>query len=294
MAAAIIDGKKCAQDVKNEVAVEVQALKARGITPGLAAILVGDDPASAVYVRNKSLACNEVGIHSEIFRLSDNTKEEDLIRLIETLNNDRTFHGILVQLPLPKHLNERSIIESLDPLKDVDCLHTSNMGRLVDGASIFTPGTPSGIQELLKRCGYHTDGKHVVICGRSNIVGKPSALLFIQKGDWANATVTVCHTGTKNLSDFTRSADILIAAVGRPKIITADLVKEGSVIIDVGINRVPDETKRSGYRLVGDVDFENVVDKVSAITPVPGGVGPMTVAMLLLNTLKSAQQTSSE
>ena len=292
MTAAIIDGKKCAQDVKNEVARDVARLKHKNITPGLAAVLVGDDPASAVYVRNKRIACNEVGIYSEIFKLPEDTEENDLINLVKQLNEDEKFHGILIQLPLPKHLNERSVIEYLSPEKDVDCLHTSNMGKLVDGSSIFIPGTPAGIQELLKRYEYSTNGKHVVICGRSNIVGKPAALLFIQRGEWGNATVTVCHTGTKNLSEFTRTADILIAAVGQPKIITADFVKDGAIIIDVGINRVTDNTKRRGYRLVGDVDFDNVIDKVSAITPVPGGVGPMTVAMLLLSTLNSAKQLS--
>lgn len=292
MAASIIDGKKCAQDVRSEVAEEVKLLEVNyNLTPGLAAILVGENPASAVYVKNKNVACQEVGMFSEIFELPADTTQKELESLIKTLNEDSLFNGILLQLPLPSHLDERSAISVIDPSKDVDCLHPLNMGKLISGTPMFIPGTPAGIQELLKRSGYNPDGLNVVICGRSNIVGKPAAMLLMQKGEWANATVTVCHTGTTNLSQFTKSADILIAAIGKPKAITADLVKDGAIVIDVGINRVNDTSKRSGYRLVGDVDYEGVFDKVAAITPVPGGVGPMTVAMLLLNTLKSAKYT---
>lgn len=292
MAASIIDGRKCAQTVRSEVAEEVKILQANyDFTPGLAAILVGENPASAVYVKNKNIACQEVGIFSEIFKLPTDTTQEKLESLIKTLNDDSRFNGILVQLPLPNHLDERSVISVIDPAKDVDCLHPSNLGKLIEGTPTFIPGTPAGIQELLKRSGYNPSGLNAVICGRSNIVGKPAAMLLMQKGEWANATVTVCHTGTTNLSQFTKSADILIAAIGKPKAITADFVKEGAVVIDVGINRIEDTSKRSGYRLVGDVDYEGVFNKVAAITPVPGGVGPMTVAMLLLNTLKSAKYT---
>ena len=292
MTASIIDGRKCARDVRSEVAEEVRLLQANhNLTPGLAAILVGEDPASAVYVKNKNVACQEVGIFSEIFKMPVDTTQEKLESLIKTLNEDSRFNGILVQLPLPSHLDERSVISVIDPAKDVDCLHPSNVGKLIEGTPMFIPGTPAGIQELLKRSGYSPNGLNVVICGRSNIVGKPAAILLMQKGEWANATVTVCHTGTTDLSQHTKSADILIAAIGKPNAITADFIKEGAVVIDVGINRVADTSKRSGYKLVGDVDYDGVFNKAGAITPVPGGVGPMTVAMLLLNTLKSAKYT---
>ncbi len=292
MTASIIDGRKCARDVRSEVAEEVRLLQANhNLTPGLAAILVGEDPASAVYVKNKNVACQEVGIFSEIFKMPVDTTQEKLESLIKTLNEDSRFNGILVQLPLPSHLDQRSVISVIDPAKDVDCLHPSNVGKLIEGTPMFIPGTPAGIQELLKRSGYSPNGLNVVICGRSNIVGKPAAILLMQKGEWANATVTVCHTGTTDLSQHTKSADILIAAIGKPNAITADFIKEGAVVIDVGINRVADTSKRSGYKLVGDVDYDGVFNKAGAITPVPGGVGPMTVAMLLLNTLKSAKYT---
>ena len=291
MSAVIIDGTKIAQDIRGEVAQGVAELQTQhGIVPGLAAFLIGDDPASAIYVRNKHRACQEVGIFSETFNLPSDITQDELIERVQSINEDDRFHGILVQLPLPPYIDERSVILSIDPDKDADGLHPLSLGRLVEGKPIFVPGTPAGIQELLKRTGYQTEGKHVVICGRSNIVGKPAAILMMQKAEWANATVTVCHTGTKDLAQFTRSADILIVAIGKANAITSDMVTENTVVIDVGMNRVPDDTRRQGYRLVGDVDFEEVSKKVAAITPVPGGVGPMTVAMLLLNTLKATQR----
>ena len=291
MSTVIIDGTKIAQDIRGEVAQGVAELQTQhDIVPGLAAFLIGDDPASAIYVRNKHRACQEVGIFSETFKLPSDITQDELIERVQSINEDDRFHGILVQLPLPPYIDERSVILSIDPDKDADGLHPLSLGRLVEGKPMFVPGTPAGIQELLKRTGHQTEGKHVVICGRSNIVGKPAAILMMQKAEWANATVTVCHTGTKDLAQFTRSADILIVAIGKANAITSDMVTENTVVIDVGMNRVPDDTRRQGYRLVGDVDFEEVSKKVAAITPVPGGVGPMTVAMLLLNTLKATQR----
>jgi methylenetetrahydrofolate dehydrogenase (NADP+)/methenyltetrahydrofolate cyclohydrolase len=290
VSAEIIDGNKIAQDIRDEVAQGVSKLQAQhGIVTGLAAFLIGDDPASAIYVRNKGRACQEVGIYSETFKLPADITQNELIERIQATNRDDRFHGILVQLPLPSHIDEHAIILSIDPDKDADSLHPLNLGRLVEGKPTFVPGTPAGIQELLKRTGHKTDGKHVVVCGRSNIVGKPMAILMMQKAEWANSTVTVCHTGTKDLATFTRSADILIVAIGKANAITADMVGEDTIVIDVGMNRVTDDTRKRGYRLVGDVDFEEVSKKATAITPVPGGVGPMTVAMLMMNTLKAAQ-----
>ena len=291
MSAVIIDGTKIAQDIRTEVAQGVAELQAQhGIVPGLAAVLVGDDPASAIYVRNKHRACQEVGIFSETFSLPHDITQDELVERVQAINEDDRFHGILVQLPLPPQIDERPVILVMNPDKDVDGLHPMSMGRLVEGKPLFVPGTPAGIQELLKRAGYRTEGKHVVICGRSNIVGKPAAIMMMQKAEWANATVTVCHTATRDLAQFTRSADILIVAIGKANALTADMVAEGTVVIDVGMNRVEDATRRQGYRLAGDVDFEEVSKKAAAITPVPGGVGPMTVAMLLVNTLKAAQR----
>ena len=291
MSAKIIDGNKIAQDIRSEVAQGVDELQSKhGVVPGLAAVLVGNDPASAIYVRNKHRACQEVGIFSETFNLPADITQDELTERVRAINEDDRFHGILVQLPLPPKIDERSVILALDPDKDVDALHPMSMGRLVEGKPMFVPGTPAGIQELLKRTGHQTEGKHVVICGRSNIVGKPAAILMMQKAEWANATVTVCHTGTRDLAQFTRSADILIVAIGKANAITADMVGEGAVVIDVGMNRVEDSTRQRGYRLAGDVDFEEVSKKAAAITPVPGGVGPMTVAMLMLNTLMAAQR----
>ena len=290
MSAKVIDGSQLAAEVRAEVAAGVQELSARtGVTPGLAAVLVGEDPASAIYVRNKGRACQEAGILSKTFHLGVTTSQEQIMGLVQELNADTRFHGILVQLPLPPHLDERQVLLAMDPNKDVDGLHPLNGGRLLEGHPRFVPATPAGVQQMLIRSGYDPSGKHVVICGRSNIVGKPLATLLAQKAPGANATVTICHTGTADLAAMTRQADILVAAMGRPKAITADMVREGAVVIDVGINRVEDPTTRSGYRLVGDVDFEGVSQRAAAITPVPGGVGPMTIAMLLVNTLRAAQ-----
>ena len=260
-----------------------------GLTPGLAAVLVGDDPASAIYVRNKRRACDEVGMVSNTILLPTDSTNEQVLAQVQALNNDPRFHGILVQLPLPVQVDERLIMESLDPSKDVDGLHPFNVGKLVQGRADFVPGTPAGIQQILLRSGHDPAGANVVVCGRSDIVGKPMAILLMQRADGANATVTICHTRTKNMADITRQADILVSAIGSPNVITADMVKEGAVVIDVGINRVDDDSRKSGYRLVGDVNFEAVSEKASAITPVPGGVGPMTIAMLLVNTLTATR-----
>ena len=286
----ILDGTATSKEIRAEVARSVVEMQRKhNVTPGLAAVLVGDNPASAVYVRNKERACQEVGIFSQTFHLPETTSEEELLGLIDRLNTDPAFHGILVQLPLPQQINEGMAIIAVKPDKDVDGIHPVNVGKLAQGNADFVPGTPGGIQELLLRNGYDPAGKHVVICGRSNIVGKPLAMLLMQKQAGANSTVTVCHTGTREMEEHTRRADILVAAMGRPKGITADMVREGAVVVDVGINRVPDATRKSGYRLQGDVDFEAVSEKVEAITPVPGGVGPMTVALLLVNTLTAAR-----
>lgn len=292
MAAEIISGTEIAKQVRAEVAEEVAMLKSKhSLVPGLAVVLVGDDPASAVYVRNKGRACDEAGIYSETFSLSAETPEQEVVDLVKKLNADSKFHGILVQLPLPKHINEQAVLYTIDPNKDVDGLHPFNLGRLVAGDPIFVPCTPAGVQEMLVRTGHDPAGKHVVVCGRSNIVGKPVAMLLLQKMAGANATVSICHTGTSDLGSITRQADILIAAAGRAEFITADMVKDGAVVIDVGINRVDDASRERGYRLTGDVDYGPVSEVASAITPVPGGVGPMTIAMLLKNTLASAQRS---
>ncbi len=289
MPAEVINGAEIAKQVRVEVAERVADLKLQhDLVPGLAVILVGDDPASAVYVRNKGRACDEAGIFSETFNLPVETPEDDVVELVNQLNGDARFHGILVQLPLPEQINEKTVLYSIDPNKDVDGLHPFNLGRLVGGDPIFVPCTPAGVQEMLVRSGHDPSGKHVVICGRSNIVGKPVAMLLLQKMKGANATVSICHTGTADLGKITRQADILIAAAGRAEFITPDMVKEGAVVIDVGINRVDDKSRKNGYRLTGDVDYVPVSQVASAITPVPGGVGPMTIAMLLKNTLASA------
>ncbi|MCH2513341.1 MAG: bifunctional methylenetetrahydrofolate dehydrogenase/methenyltetrahydrofolate cyclohydrolase FolD [Chloroflexi bacterium] len=290
MTAKILDGKALAETIRGEVATGVAEMQQNhGITPGLAAILVGDDPASAIYVRNKRRACDEVGMVSDTLLLPADSTNEQVLECVQRLNDDPRFHGILVQLPLPPQVDERLIMESLDPGKDVDGLHPFNVGKLVQGRADFVPGTPAGIQQILLRNGHDPAGANVVICGRSDIVGKPLAILLMQRADGANATVTVCHTRTKNLAEITRQADILVAAIGSPNVITADMVKEGAVVIDVGINRVDDASRKSGYRLVGDVDFAAVSEEASAITPVPGGVGPMTIAMLLVNTLTATR-----
>ncbi|MBR4600094.1 MAG: bifunctional methylenetetrahydrofolate dehydrogenase/methenyltetrahydrofolate cyclohydrolase FolD [Treponema sp.] len=287
MSAQIIDGKQIALDVRAGVAEKVAALKAKGITPCLAVILVGENPASVSYVTGKRKALAEAGMADKSVELPENTSEEDLLKLIDELNRDDSVHGILVQLPLPKHINEDKIIMAISPEKDVDGFHPVNVGNLVIGKKAFLPCTPHGIIVLLERMGIETSGKHAVVIGRSNIVGKPVSLLLARKE--TNCTVTICHTGTKNMAEITRQADILIAASGHPHTVTADMVKDGAVVIDVGVNRIPDSTKKSGFRLIGDCDFEDLKEKASYITPVPGGVGPMTIAMLMYNTLEAAE-----
>ncbi len=288
--AKLLDGASLSKKLRDDVAAGVLEMQEKhNVTPGLAAVLVGDDPASAIYVRNKRRACDEAGLVSETFNLPASSSQDELLTLIDSLNGNDLYHGILVQLPLPDQIDEDVVLGAVSPHKDVDCIHPINVGRLVQGASPFLPATPGGIQQILVHNDYDPSGKHVVICGRSNIVGKPLAILLMQKKDGANATVTLCHTGTRNLPDLTRQADILVAAVGRPRAITGDMVKEGSVVIDVGINRIPDDSRKSGFRLEGDVDFESVSEVAEAITPVPGGVGPMTITMLLVNTLTAAR-----
>ena len=293
MRAELIDGKRIAQEIRAEVAAGVAEMTARhGIVPGLAVVLVGDDSASAVYVRNKQRAATEAGMLAEDVRLPDGVSQDELLSEVRRLGEDDRFHGVLVQLPLPDHVDERAIIEVLDPGKDVDGLHPFNVGLLNAGRQRFVPATPAGIQQMLLRSGHDPEGKHVVVCGRSDIVGKPVTMLLMQRQPGANATVTVCHTRTKDLPAITRQADILIAAIGRARFVTGDMVSEGAVVIDVGINRVEAPERKSGYRLVGDVDFDGVSEKAAAISPVPGGVGPMTIAMLLDNTLKAARLSS--
>lgn len=292
MAAQIIDGKSIAQSIREEIKIKTEALKTKGITPCLAVILVGSNPASVSYVTGKQKALAEVGMNDRSVRLPESTTEQELISLIQELNADKSVHGILVQLPLPQHIDEEKIILAIDPAKDVDGFHPVNVGNLVIGKKSFLPCTPHGIIVLLKRMNIETDGKSAVVIGRSNIVGKPAALLLARKD--LNATVTICHSGTKNIADITRRADILIAAAGRTNIVTADMVKEGAAVIDVGVNRIPDASKKSGFRLAGDVDFENVKEKAAFITPVPGGVGPMTIAMLMANTLEAAENTAAK
>ena len=292
MTAQIIDGKQIAADMREELKAEVAKLKEKGIVPGLGVILVGEDPASISYVTAKQRACEEIGIYSDDNRLPAQTAQEELISLVKKMNKDPRIHGILVQLPLPEHLNETDVLMTIDPDKDVDGFHPMNVGKMVVGEKAFLPCTPHGVIQLLLRSGVTIEGSHVVIVGRSNIVGKPLANMLIQKSAIGNATVTVCHTRTRNLVHHTRQADIIIAAAGRPNTITADMVKEGVVVIDVGVNRIEDATKKQGFRLVGDVDFEAVKEKASLITPVPGGVGPMTITMLLYNTVESAKRSA--
>lgn len=287
MSATIIDGKAIAAQVRGEVAEKVSALKAKGITPCLAVILVGENPASVSYVTGKQKALAEVGMADRSLHLPESTTEEELLKIIDDLNKDTTVHGILVQLPLPEHINEEKVLLAIDPEKDVDGFHPMNVGNLVIGKKAFLPCTPHGIIVLLEKMGIETRGKHAVVIGRSNIVGKPVSLLLARKE--TNCTVTICHTGTKNMAEMTRQADILIAATGRPHTVTKDMVKPGAVVIDVGVNRIPDDTKKSGFRLAGDCDYADLLETASFITPVPGGVGPMTIAMLMFNTLESAE-----
>ena len=290
MPADLLDGKRIAQQIRGEAAERVRKLGGKGVTPGLTVILVGDDAASAVYVAAKGKACEEVGMKGETIRLGAETSQQDLLARIDSLNADSGVHGILVQFPLPKHIDSEAVILRIDPRKDVDCFHPVNVGKMLTGDRTgFLPCTPAGVQEMLKRAGVKTSGRHCVIVGRSNIVGKPMAALMMQPGEGANCTVTVCHSGTKDLGAETRRADILIAAAGKAGLITRGMVKPGAVVVDVGMNRRPDASAKSGTRLVGDVDFDGVREVASLITPVPGGVGPMTIAMLLMNAVRSAE-----
>ena len=288
--AKLIDGVAIAKRVREEVAVEAAALAAKGVKPGLAVVLVGDDPASAVYVRSKGKACEEAGMHSVTIRRPAEVTQDELLGIVDGLNADPAIHGILVQMPLPKHMNGDAVVRRIRPEKDVDGFHPVNVGKLLIGEKDgFAPCTPAGVQEMLRVAGVETRGKDVVIVGRSNIVGKPMAALLVQQGEGADATVTVCHSRTRDLASHTRRADILIAAIGRARFVTADMVKPGAIVIDVGINRVDDASSPKGYVLAGDVDFEPVRQVAAQLTPVPGGVGPMTIAVLLANTVRAAE-----
>ncbi len=292
MSAVIIDGKQVAADVRAEVAKKVSELKEKGIAPCLAVILVGENPASVSYVTGKQKALAEVGMVDRSVHLPESTSEEELLKLIDQLNADESVHGILVQLPLPKHIDEEKVIMAISPEKDVDGFHPVSVGNLMIGRPGFLPCTPHGIIVLLKKAGIETSGKHAVVIGRSNIVGKPVAILLARRD--VNCTVTMCHTGTKNMAEITRQADIIVVASGHPHTLTADMVKDGAVVIDVGVNRIPDSSKKSGFRLIGDCDFDDLKEKTSFITPVPGGVGPMTIAMLMQNTLESAERKRNQ
>jgi methylenetetrahydrofolate dehydrogenase (NADP+)/methenyltetrahydrofolate cyclohydrolase len=288
---ALIDGKAVAAKVRQRVAEGVRALKGRGVTPGLTVVLVGDDPASAVYVSSKGKACEECGMTSDTIRMPATTTQAELVAVVQRLNRDAGVHGILVQMPLPKQIDSDTVLRHIDPAKDVDGFHPVNVGKLLIGdQDAFAPCTPAGVIVLLREYGVRTAGAHAVVIGRSNIVGKPMAALLVQPG--VDATVTVCHSRTRDLVEHTKRADIVIAAVGRPGTVTGAMIRDGAVVIDVGINRVDDAAAPKGYRLVGDVDFESVAAKASLITPVPGGVGPMTIAMLLENTLHAAQRSA--
>lgn len=282
MTAKLIDGNQLSKELRAEFQVRVDRLRANNVTPGLAVVIVGEDPASKVYVRNKARSCEAIGMHSEVHAMSADTTQTELIGFIEYLNANANIHGILVQLPLPRHIDSRAVIESISIHKDVDGFAYQNIGELVVGESMFPPCTPFGAMKMLDFAGVAVEGKHAVVIGRSNIVGKPMALLLLHAG----ATVTVCHSRTRNLADITRQGDILVAAVGKPRMVTADMVKPGAVVIDVGINRLDDGT------LAGDVDFDAVKEVAAWITPVPGGVGPMTITMLLGNTIKAAEQAA--
>lgn len=288
MTAMIIDGTAIAQQVRDELRIEIAQLQAAGVDPGLAVVLVGDNPSSVSYVRGKAKDAAEVGIRSETVRIDADVTQEALLATVAELNADPRWHGVIVQVPLPSHIDESAVTGAVLPEKDVDGLNPVNVGRLFRGEPAFLSCTPHGVIQMLLRSGYDPAGKHAVICGRSNLVGKPLAGLLMQKRRGGDATVTVCHTATPDLASFTRQADLLIAVMGRPRSITADMVREGAVVIDVGVNAIPDATKKSGQRLVGDVDFDAVAEKASAITKVPGGVGPMTRAMLLYNTVLAA------
>ena len=291
MRAQIIDGKKLAAETRAEIAAGVAALKAeKGVTPGLAVILVGDNPASVSYVTAKEKACREAGMYSREIRLPAETPEQVVVETVKALNADPAIHGILVQLPLPKGISEKKVVDAIAAGKDVDGFTPVNVGRMLIGEDCFLPCTPHGIVKLIEVTGMDIAGKHAVVIGRSNIVGKPVAALLARKGPHANATVTLCHTGTPDLSVYTKTADVVVVAAGRPGTLTGDMLKPGAVVIDVGVNRVPDATKPKGYRLCGDADFASCAEVAAAITPVPGGVGPMTITMLLWNTLESARK----
>jgi methylenetetrahydrofolate dehydrogenase (NADP+)/methenyltetrahydrofolate cyclohydrolase len=289
MPAKLIDGKAISSEIKDQLKTRIEQLREKGRVPGLAAVLVGDNPASQVYVNMKAKECEKVGIHSEVYRYSQDLPETELLSKIDDLNRSGVIHGILVQFPTPPQISEEKVILAIDPRKDVDGFHPFNVGMMLAGKPTFLPCTPLGVQELLVRSGNDPSGKHVVILGRGSLVGRPLAPMLYQKAKGANATVTICHTATKNLPDITRQADILVAAMGKARLVTADMVRPGVVVIDVGTNRIEDASTKSGYRLVGDVDFDSVSQVAGAITPVPGGVGPMTIAMLLSNTVKACE-----
>lgn len=293
MSAEILNGKALAADFRVDIAKETaQLIEETGVQPGLGVILVGADPASTSYVTAKERACDEAGMYSEDVRIPAESTEEEVLALVEKMNTDPKIHGILVQLPLPKHIDESRIINAIAPEKDADGFTPVNVGRMMIGETCFLPCTPHGIIQMLMKAGVETSGKHAVVVGRSNIVGKPVAQLLMRKAEGGNATVTVCHTGTKDLKAYTQQADILIVAAGRPNTVTGDMIKPGAVVIDVGVNRIPDDSRPKGFRLAGDVDFESAKACASLITPVPGGVGPMTITMLLYNTLESARRVS--
>ncbi len=292
MAAKLILGKDVSEQIYGELRQRIESLKSKGVTPGLAVVLVGEDPASQVYVRMKGKKCEELGMHSVTVLMPESTTQDELLAKVAELNADPSVHGFLIQLPLPSHIDEKIIVNAVDPAKDVDCFHPSNVGKMLIGEPDFLPATPAGVQQMLVRSGVETRGKHVVVVGRSNIVGKPMAAMMVQKGTGADSTVTVVHSRTEGLADITRQADILIVAIGRAKFVTADMVKDGAAVIDVGTNRIEDPSAKNGSRLVGDVDFEAVAAKASYITPVPGGVGPMTICMLMANTVAAAERSA--
>jgi methylenetetrahydrofolate dehydrogenase (NADP+)/methenyltetrahydrofolate cyclohydrolase len=288
--ARMLDGRAIAREIRDEVTREVAGLVAQGVTPGLAVVIVGEDPASQLYVRAKGEACRQAGMHSDTVRLPATATEAELLATVDRLNADHRIHGFLVQLPLPKHIDSEKVLHRISPAKDVDGFHPMNVGRLAVGdPTAFRPATPFGVQQMLIRSGVETKGAHAVIVGRSNIVGKPMANLLLQDGPGGNATVTICHSRSKDLPAITRLADILVVAIGKPRFVTAPMVRPGAVVVDVGINRVPDPDNPKGYAIVGDVDYGPVSELASAITPVPGGVGKMTIAMLLVNTLQAAK-----
>ena len=290
MTTGILDGKLASDKIKEQIATEVERIRANGgKCPHLAAILVGNDGASQTYVGNKERACKQVGFDSTVLKFEETISESELLEIIENLNNDANIDGIIVQLPLPSHIDENKIIWAIDPSKDVDGFHPANVGKMALGLPALMPATPSGIVKLFEIYGIETKGKNCVIIGRSNNVGRPLANMLSHKGKYSDCTVTLCHSNTRNIEEFTKNADIVVAALGKPGFLKADMIKEGAIVIDVGITRVPDSTKKSGFRLSGDTDFENVAPKCSWITPVPGGVGPMTIVSLLSNTLQVAQ-----